>query len=186
MTVRAASPGEGGLVEVRWDAPDGQLLGTIDDGAPRLFQDVADVAPGTVMEYRAVVRDADDRLSQTVVSASVGDDHGTGAPLPTDGPPPLRDVTVSVAGTMNPAMGCSAAWMPACDDAVLSERAGSVFSGTWTLPAGDYEYKVAVDQAWFERRIAVTGRNSKDCGSKTSAAGVAERVCTTLFPPTIP
>lgn len=131
-------------------ASEWELLGTIDDGAPRLFQDVADVPPGTVMEYRAVVRDADDRLTQTVVSASVGDDHGTGAPLPTDGPPPLRDVTVSVAGTMNPAMGCSAAWMPACDDAVLSERAGSVFSGTWTLPAGDYEYKVAIDQAWTE------------------------------------
>lgn len=130
-------------------AQDWELLGTVDDGTPRLFQDLGGVPEGTVMEYRAVVRDADDRLSQTVVTASVGDDHGTGEP-PTDGPPPLRDVTVSVAGSMNPAMGCTAAWQPACEDAVLTERAGSVFSGTWTLPAGDYEYKVAIDQAWTE------------------------------------
>ncbi|GIG27380.1 pullulanase-type alpha-1,6-glucosidase [Cellulomonas denverensis] len=62
---------------------------------------------------------------------------------------PPRDVTVSLAGTLGPAIGCGE-WDVTCTAAELTARTGSVYSGTFTLPAGDYEYKVAIDHSWAE------------------------------------
>ncbi|MGP7959843.1 pullulanase-type alpha-1,6-glucosidase [Sanguibacter sp. A247] len=73
----------------------------------------------------------------------------TGAP-PQEGPEPLRDVTVSIAGSVNAAMGCASDWVADCTDAVLTTQVGSVYSGTFTLPAGTYEYKVVIDGSWSE------------------------------------
>ncbi|WP_336922145.1 ThuA domain-containing protein [Aquipuribacter sp. SD81] len=42
VTVRAASPGDGGLVELRWNAPDGELLGTVDVAGTGDWQDYED------------------------------------------------------------------------------------------------------------------------------------------------
>jgi len=58
LSVRAASPGDGGLVEVRWGAPDGDLLGTIDVAGTGDWQrygdfrtDLTDVPEGTGTLY---------------------------------------------------------------------------------------------------------------------------------------
>ena len=45
-------------------------------------------------------------------------------------------------------VGCGD-WDPACEGTALSED-GGLFTGTFTLPAGDYEIKVAHDGAWTE------------------------------------
>ncbi|WP_242493745.1 pullulanase-type alpha-1,6-glucosidase [Sanguibacter massiliensis] len=73
----------------------------------------------------------------------------TGA-APQEGPEPQRDITVNIAGSLNSEMGCAGDWSPDCADGVLTQQVGSVFSGTFTLPAGSYEYKVAIDGSWDE------------------------------------
>lgn len=123
------------------------LLGTAEDTSPRVFHDVGDLAPGTLVEYRAVTVDADgDRAAastyasvQNAVDGSTGDGGGD----------PGGDISmVTVPGDHNDEMGCAGDWTPDCDAAQLTQRADGVWAGTFDLPAGTYEYKVAVDGSW--------------------------------------
>lgn len=58
---------------------------------------------------------------------------------------------VSVPGSFGALLGCPGDWQPDCDAVQLHQRAGD---GVWTLsvhlPAGDYEYKAAIDRSWNE------------------------------------
>ena len=58
------------------------------------------------------------------------------------------DVLVTIPGSHNKAMGCDADWAPGCDKAALTRDATGVYSATFTLPAGDYQYKVAEGGSW--------------------------------------
>jgi alpha-amylase len=63
---------------------------------------------------------------------------------------PARD-HVTVAGDLQTEMGCAADWDPACADSRLSfDTADGRWHGTFTLPAGTYQWKVAVDDSWAE------------------------------------
>ena len=58
---------------------------------------------------------------------------------------------VSIPGTFNTEMGCAGDWDPACAQAQLSRDANDdVWKGTYTLPSGAYEYKVAINKTWDE------------------------------------
>ena len=52
---------------------------------------------------------------------------------------------VTVPGSLNSEMGCAGDWTPGCEAAKLTLRADGIWAGTFDLPAGDYEYKVAID-----------------------------------------
>ncbi|SDC34608.1 alpha-1,6-glucosidases, pullulanase-type [Sanguibacter gelidistatuariae] len=134
------------------------LLGTVDDGAPRLFQDMSALAPGTVMEYRAVVRDAAGNLTQAVTSASIGDDHGTGTPVEVD---PSDRLTIP--GSHGASMGC-AGWDPACFDAELLKGANGLYSGTFDVTAGTYEHKYAFGGDW-SNNFGVGGVHNSTTGN---------------------
>jgi pullulanase len=56
-----------------------------------------------------------------------------------------------VPGSIQSVLGCDADWMPdgACSALVFDAEDG-VWSNTFTLPAGDYEYKVAINGSWAE------------------------------------
>ncbi|MBF1141044.1 MAG: DUF3372 domain-containing protein, partial [Thermobifida sp.] len=58
------------------------------------------------------------------------------------------DVLVTIPGNHNKAMGCDADWAPGCDKAALTRDATGVYSATFTLPAGEYQYKVAEGGSW--------------------------------------
>ena len=58
------------------------------------------------------------------------------------------DVLVTIPGSHNMAMGCDADWAPSCDKAALTRDATGVYSATFTLPAGDHQYKVAEGGSW--------------------------------------
>ena len=58
------------------------------------------------------------------------------------------DVLVTIPGSHNKAMGCEADWAPDCAKAALTRDATGVYSATFTLPAGDYQYKVAEGGSW--------------------------------------
>nr|WP_245534481.1 pullulanase-type alpha-1,6-glucosidase [Xylanimonas cellulosilytica] len=120
-------------------------LGTAEDTTPRVFHDVAALAEGTLVEYRAVTTDADGYRAAASTFASVGVDV-SGVPGE-QGPEPEIDL-VTVPGSHNSEMGCAGDWTPDCAAAALTRRADGVWAGTFDLPAGDYEYKVALNGTW--------------------------------------
>ncbi|MCC5950070.1 MAG: pullulanase-type alpha-1,6-glucosidase, partial [Nitriliruptoraceae bacterium] len=85
---------------------------------------------------------------------------GSGAIWQIDGPlatpgepitPPVADVPsmVTLPGTFQEAIGCSGNWQPACAASELDyDEIGDIWEGTFTIPAGTYEYKVALDGSW--------------------------------------
>ncbi|WP_432456825.1 pullulanase-type alpha-1,6-glucosidase [Cellulomonas iranensis] len=120
-------------------------LGTAETTTPRVFHDVRDLEPGTLVEYRAVRQDVTGHRSAASTYASVG--------VAVDGvePPPAPGGTlVTVPGSHNAAMGCPGDWQPGCEVARLTSTNGVVYSGTFTVPPGSYEYKVAVGGTWDE------------------------------------
>ncbi|MGZ4609219.1 MAG: alpha-amylase family glycosyl hydrolase [Actinomycetes bacterium] len=116
------------------------LLGTDDNAPYRVFQDVGGMAKGTLLEYRAVLKDSSGNLTVAGSSAVVGDPP----------PPPEPAVTsVTVPGSLNTEMGCASDWMPDCVQAHLTkDAADGTWRGSFALPAGDYEYKIAINDSW--------------------------------------
>ncbi|WP_082543115.1 pullulanase-type alpha-1,6-glucosidase [Microbacterium sp. Root53] len=119
-------------------------LGTAEDTTPRVFHDVAGLARGTLVEYRAVVTDAAGNRSAASTYASVGN----AVTLAETEEPENPIEMVTVPGSHNSELGCAGDWDPACEAAKLSLRADGVYEATFDLPAGDYEYKIAIDGSW--------------------------------------
>ena len=61
-----------------------------------------------------------------------------------------RDVTVTLVGSLQSELGCPGDWQPECTATELAPIGGGVYRGTFTVPAGAYEYKVAIDRSWTE------------------------------------
>lgn len=100
--------------------------------------DVSDLPLGSTVTYRAVLREGSVRVTSPMVSVT------------TAAPRPARD-QVTVAGNLQSEMGCPGDWDPACHDSDLAfDSTDGLWHGTFTLPAGDYEWKVAVDGSWDE------------------------------------
>lgn len=57
---------------------------------------------------------------------------------------------VNVPGSWQEAAGFDCSWDPACADTALTDNGDGTYSGTFDIPAGDYEAKVALDGAWTE------------------------------------
>ncbi len=55
---------------------------------------------------------------------------------------------VNVPGSYQDKAGCGAAWDPACEATALTQGEDGLYAGTFTIPAGDYECKVALDGSW--------------------------------------
>ena len=54
-----------------------------------------------------------------------------------------------MAGDVQSEIGCPADWDPACADSHLTfDTDDGLWKGTWTVPAGSYEWKVAIDDSW--------------------------------------
>lgn len=127
-------------------------LGTDDNAPYRVFHDVSGMSKGTLLEYRAVLRDSSDNLSVTSTYATVGD---PAAEPPVGGGGSTGPVTqpgaVSVPGSLNTEMGCPGDWMPACEQAHMAlDAEDQVWRRTASLPAGSFAYKAAIDGSWDE------------------------------------
>lgn len=69
---------------------------------------------------------------------------------------------VNVPGSWQAAAGIDCGdWDPACEGSALTEGADGMFTGTFTLPAGDYETKVALDGSWTTN-YGVDGKQDGD------------------------
>jgi glycosidase len=114
------------------------VLGT-DTSSPDYVwtDDVEDLPLGTSVSYRAVLLEPG---SPAVTSAPVT--VTTALPKPTVG-------SVTVAGSLQSEIGCAADWNPACQESHLAFDTGDgKWHGTWTLPEGSYEWKVAINDSW--------------------------------------
>jgi glycosidase len=123
------------LGETAW-----QLLGTDDNAPYRVFHDVSAVEKGTILEYRAVLKDSSGNLSVANSSGLVGDP-----------PPPAEPVvtSVTVPGSFNSEIGCASDWQPDCVQARLTkDLADGLWKGTFELPGGQNEFKVAINDSW--------------------------------------
>ncbi|MPV36651.1 pullulanase-type alpha-1,6-glucosidase [Georgenia subflava] len=119
-------------------------LGTAEDDTPRVFHDTAGLPAGSLVEYRAVTVDAAGNKAAASTVGSVGVDV-SGAPAEDPG----TDLLVTVPGSHNAAMGCAGDWQPDCAEAALTlDEQSGIYTGTFDLPAGSYEYKVAVGGSW--------------------------------------
>ena len=120
-------------------------LGTSESTTPRVYADVSGLPAGALVEYRAVTVDAAGHTSAASTFASVG--NAVDGVVPPTAP---GDLHVTIPGSHNSEMGCPGDWQPDCAAATLTKRADGVYSGTFTLPAGSYEYKVAINGSWDE------------------------------------
>jgi pullulanase len=58
---------------------------------------------------------------------------------------------VTIAGSLQSELGCSADWQPDCASTALGfDAEDRVWQGIFTLPAGNYEYKAALNESWDE------------------------------------
>lgn len=55
---------------------------------------------------------------------------------------------VNLPGTFQDKVGCGATWDPACKASALTKGDDGLFTLAAKIPAGDYEFKVAMDGAW--------------------------------------
>ena len=126
-------------------ADDWHPLGVAEDASPRVFHDVTALPKGTLVEYRAVSVNASGERTAASTYASIGNDVSG---FIQDQGPEQELSMVTVPGSHNTEMGCVTDWDPACEAAKLKEEPGGVYSGSFDLPAGDYEYKVALNGSW--------------------------------------
>ncbi|WP_423219043.1 pullulanase-type alpha-1,6-glucosidase [Zhihengliuella halotolerans] len=126
-------------------ADDWAPLGVAEDTTPRVFHDVGDLAEGTLVEYRAVATNADGERYAASTYASVGNDVSGNNPA--EGPATDIDM-VTVPGSHNSEMNCAGDWDPACESARLAEASAGVYAAAFDIPAGDYEYKAAINGSW--------------------------------------
>ncbi|WP_395695837.1 alpha-amylase family glycosyl hydrolase [Nocardioides sp.] len=116
-----------------------QELGT-DRSAPvyTLTDDVSDLERGTPVSYRAILQEPG--APRSVVSDAVT--RTVAAPQPTVD-------SVTVAGNLQSELGCPDDWMPGCAATHLTFDTGDgLWHGTFAVPAGTYQWKVAIDDSW--------------------------------------
>lgn len=61
------------------------------------------------------------------------------------------ELIVGLPGSHQSEAGCAADWDPACENTFMTDEDGDgIYTLTLSLPAGDYEYKVAMNGGWDE------------------------------------
>jgi len=60
-------------------------------------------------------------------------------------------ITVTLAGNFQSELGCAGDWDPGCSTTNLTfQPGGSAWTGSFLIPAGNWEYKAAIDGSWAE------------------------------------
>lgn len=58
--------------------------------------------------------------------------------------------SASLPGSHQSEAGCANDWDPTCEQTIMEPQGDGIFTLTLTLPAGDYEYKIAINEDWAE------------------------------------
>jgi hypothetical protein len=115
-------------------------LGT-DHSSPTytVSDDVSALPIGTTVRYRAVLLEpGTPRVTARAARVTVA------------APEPQRD-SVTLVGSLQSELGCAADWDPTCAATDLTfDAADGVWKGTFTVPEGAYEWKVAINGSFDE------------------------------------
>ncbi len=136
--VSPARPGTEVTIERRIGGGEWEVVG-VDSSAPAytVRDDLTAIAEGTEVLYRAVAVSGGVSVTSSAIPGKAGAGPQPGA--------------VSLPGTVNLPMGCAQDWQPDCEAAQLTlDEATSTWSITVSLPAGAYEYKIAINGSWAE------------------------------------
>jgi hypothetical protein len=142
VTVKAVVDPERATQSVRFErkvgSGDWTVLGTDTSSPDYLVKDDVEALPlGTTVSYRAILLEPG---SPDVTSAPVT--------VTTALPKPAYS-SVTLAGSLQSELGCPEDWNPACAATHLAfDTTDGKWHRTWTLPAGDYEWKIAVNDNW--------------------------------------
>jgi pullulanase-type alpha-1,6-glucosidase len=148
-------------------------IGTDDNAPYRVFHDVSGIAKGTLLEYRMVAKDISGRISATSTYGIVGEPQTSGGGGGGGVGPVTQPGAVSVPGNHNSEMGCPGDWQPDCPEAQLAlDAKDDIWKGTYTIPAGDYEYKAAIDKKWDENYGAGAVSNGGNIAYKAPGGSV--------------
>ncbi|MBL8160815.1 MAG: pullulanase-type alpha-1,6-glucosidase, partial [Anaerolineae bacterium] len=122
------------------------------DGA----RDGANIAFEVPVDYAQVTFTFDSAsklLTITLDESIIGSPAGPGGAQPIVLPPQdvVQPETMTIPGTIQSVLGCSGDWQPDCDKTFLTlDAADNIWKGSFALPAGSYEYKVAINKTWDE------------------------------------
>jgi len=73
------------------------------------------------------------------------------SPLPLYAEDTPDPTSVTIAGSLQTELGCSGDWQPECSATYLSYDAGDdAWQGVFAVPAGNWEYKAALNGSWAE------------------------------------
>ncbi len=85
----------------------------------------------------------------SIATAPAPEGSATSAPVYTVSTDKPQPVTVAVPGTISSVIGCDADWLPDCPAGFLTfDAEDKIWQGEFTLPAGNYEYKAALNKTW--------------------------------------
>ncbi|GAB4578846.1 MAG: pullulanase-type alpha-1,6-glucosidase [Anaerolineales bacterium] len=120
--------------------------------------------PFTVGEFEQVTFTWDSTSKQmTIETAPAPEGAPTSPPVYTVSSEKPQPATVTIPGTIQSVLGCPGDWQPDCANTFLTfDEVDRIWQGEWTLPAGDYEYKVALNGTWdvnFGLNAAQNGPN---------------------------
>jgi alpha-amylase len=101
------------------------------------YDNLSTVPVGTQIQYRAILREPDGTRVISPVRT-----------VTRTAPTPLVK-SVTVAGSLQSEIDCPGDWDPACSASHLTfDPDNGLWEGTFQIPAGSYEYKVAIDDSW--------------------------------------
>jgi len=58
--------------------------------------------------------------------------------------------SVNVPGSFNDQIGCDDVWQPTCEATALTDMGDGIWSGTYSIAAGEYMFKIAINADWAE------------------------------------
>ena len=78
---------------------------------------------------------------------------------------PAQPASVTIAGSLQSKLGCAGDWDPACAATHLGfDATDRVWQGTFSVPAGNWEYKAALNDSWDENYGANATRGGSNIG----------------------
>ncbi len=79
--------------------------------------------------------------------------------------------SVTIAGSLQSELGCPGDWQPECTATQLGDDpSDDVWQGVWTVPAGAWEYKAALNGSWDENYGANATPNGDNIGLNLAAS----------------
>ncbi len=80
--------------------------------------------------------------------------------------------SVTIAGSLQSELGCPGDWQPDCAATHMADQGNLVYLFFGTLPTGNYEYKIAINDTWTENY----GSNFRQDGPNIGLSLPADRV----------